>query len=201
MYTQRQMAFTSMASICSSYNPLPRTAGKIQYKDKRKPTNCILPEVWGSELQLICTPCYGNRANHAFELVGKWRMWSLEESIWSLTESKKHRSNLSTLLVLVQRQSQHPLSLSVTFTLKTTTSFLGNIRFYPPCAGFITSKMLSVAIAMEYMDKYSTLCIPTFIALGCTCTHKMKEFVACAGRELTLDSIRYYGSDASRLRC
>ena len=33
-------------SACSSYNPLPRAAGKIQYKAEAKPrpSNCILPE-------------------------------------------------------------------------------------------------------------------------------------------------------------
>ena len=39
-------------SACSSYNPLPRAAGKIQYKAETKPrsSNCILPEARGSGL-------------------------------------------------------------------------------------------------------------------------------------------------------
>ena len=37
---------------CSSYNPLPRAARKIQYKAEAKlrPSNCILPEARGSGL-------------------------------------------------------------------------------------------------------------------------------------------------------
>ena len=44
--------------LCSSYNPLPRTAGKIQYEAEAKlrPSNCILPETRESGLYLICTP-------------------------------------------------------------------------------------------------------------------------------------------------
>ena len=38
-------------------------------------------------------------------------------------------SNHSILWVLVQRQSRHPSSPSISFPLKTTTSFLGNIRY------------------------------------------------------------------------
>ena len=39
-------------SACSSYNPLPRAAGKIQYEAeaKSRPSNCILPEAQGSGL-------------------------------------------------------------------------------------------------------------------------------------------------------
>ena len=47
-------------------------------------SNYILPEVRGSGLQLICTPCYGNRTNRAFKLAGKWRTSSLQVQVWSL---------------------------------------------------------------------------------------------------------------------
>ena len=33
---------------------------------------CILPVVHESVLQLVSTPCYGNRTNLTFKLVGKW---------------------------------------------------------------------------------------------------------------------------------
>ena len=48
----------SYESATSSYNPLPRAAGKIQYKaeSKPRPSNCMLPEARGSGLKLFCTP-------------------------------------------------------------------------------------------------------------------------------------------------
>ena len=39
-------------SACSSYNPLPRAAGKRQYEAevKPRPSNCILPATLGTGL-------------------------------------------------------------------------------------------------------------------------------------------------------
>ena len=46
------IAFNIYIYTGSSYNPLPRAAGKIQYEAEAKPrpSNCILPEARGSGL-------------------------------------------------------------------------------------------------------------------------------------------------------
>ena len=38
----------------------------------------------------------------------------------------------------------------LTFSLKSTTSFLGYMRYYSPCMEFITHQILSIAVAMGY---------------------------------------------------